>query len=286
MASRSKRRGDPVERGSRNKTRAPGGSQLGLVVGVRPVAEALRAGRRELYRLVWRQGAGPPRPGIRALLELAEQRGVASEGLSPERFEQRLGDSTSVHQGVALEASPLPTLRLQEIETAFERAHTLVALDGVEDPQNLGAIARVAVGAGVAGLILPKRRSAPLSSAAARASAGAIEHLPIAIVPNLREAVTRLQKVGFRAIGADPRGATSLYEDLPASSFSTPGEDQIVLVLGAEGSGLRPSLLAALDHTIQIPMASSIASLNVSTAAAVILFEYRRRRGLPRGSPT
>lgn len=282
MARRSRHRGDPDERGPRRNVRRRERPHLDLVVGVRPVSEALRAGRREAHKLIWRDGAVRPRPAISALLELAERSGVATEALDPQEFEKRVASVGPTHQGVVLEAGPLPTLRLQEIQEAFAGAELLVALDGVEDPQNLGAIARVAVGAGVDGLVLPKRRSAPISSAVGRASAGAIEYLPVAVVPNLREALTRLKKIGFVVIGADPAGSASLYVN-PEDSPGDPSK--VVLVLGAEGAGMRPSLLATLDHRIRIPMANSIASLNVSTAAAVILFEWRRRRTAGRGPP-
>ena len=210
MARRSRHRGDPDERGPRRNVRRRERPHLDLVVGVRPVSEALRAGRREAHKLIWRDGAVRPRPAISALLELAERSGVATEALDPQEFEKRVASVGPTHQGVVLEAGPLPTLRLQEIQEAFAGAELLVALDGVEDPQNLGAIARVAVGAGVDGLVLPKRRSAPISSAVGRASAGAIEYLPVAVVPNLREALTRLEHDDHLGLKTIHRGRDGL----------------------------------------------------------------------------
>ncbi len=148
-----------------------------------------------------------------------------------------------------------------------------MALDGVEDPQNVGAIARVAEACGACGLLLTQRRAPPLGAAVSRASAGAIEWLPTARVPNLGRALNTLKDKGFWVFGCDPKGA----EDV----FALPGRvvagDQVV-VLGAEGRGLRAGILRVLDHRIRIPMAGRVGSLNVAAAAAVVLFELRRRR--------
>jgi 23S rRNA (guanosine2251-2'-O)-methyltransferase len=255
------------------------------VVGLRPVSEALRAGRRELRSVFWRRTRDAPRPSVVAALELAERKGVPIRSLSPEEFDRSFGgrdgrsaSGTPPHQGSALDAGPIPTLTLQQIPNAFADAEVLVALDGVEDPHNLGAIARVAAASGAAGLIVPKRRSAPLGGATSRASAGAIEHLRVAVVPNLREALTRLQKLGFEAIGADPLGENTLYEASPPGDFR--GR---ILVLGGEGTGMRPSVRASLDRRIRIPMADGVESLNVSVAAAIVLFEWRRETAFPLG---
>ncbi len=276
MASRAYRGGQ------RRLAQDPTGDARGPVVGVRAVTEALRAHRRELRALWWRRTRAAPRPAISALLALAERANVPVHALEPAEFDRRVErresragprlPGTVVHQGVALDAGPIPTLTLQQLPEAFAAAETLVALDGVEDPQNLGAIARVAAAAGVQGLILTKRRCAPLSAATARASAGAIEHLQIAVVPNLREALARLQKLDFEAVGADPDGDASLYQ------MPSPREPHArVLVLGGEGAGLRPNIQAVLDRRLRIPMAEPIESLNVSAAAAVVLFEWRRQ---------
>lgn len=250
-----------------------------FVVGVRPVSEALRAGRRELHRLIWRERPDRPKEGLAGILEHAQARGVPEEVLDAEAFDALLLGVDASHQGVALEAGPLPTHTLQELPQVFGDAGLLVGLDGVEDPHNLGAIARVAVAAGADGLIVPKRRSAPLSSAASRASAGALEHLRTAVVPNLREAVRRLQARGFIAVGADPGGERSLYEPFPGEGDDR--ESPRVLILGGESGGLGRAMRDTLDLRLRIPMASTIGSLNVSTAAAVILFEWSRRSRSP-----
>ncbi len=153
----------------------------------------------------------------------------------------------------------------------------LVALDGVEDPQNLGAIARSAHAAGVSGLVLPQRRSAPLSPAVSRASAGAIEHLPVAQVVNLARALERLKEAGFWVVGAEAEAPQDLFA---ADARFWKGD--LVFVFGAEGRGIRPGLERQIDLRFAIPMAGQVASLNVSAAAAVVLFEWvRRSRGAP-----
>jgi 23S rRNA (guanosine2251-2'-O)-methyltransferase len=246
---------------------------------VHPVHEALRAGRRALHRLVLRRGAGPPREELRDLARLAEQAGVRVEELAAADFD-RLVPHELPHQGVALEAGPVPELSLAELVPAPGEGAWLVALDGVEDPQNLGAILRVADAAGVRGAMLPERRAAPLSAAVARASAGALEHLPVARVGNLARALHLLKEQGFWIHGAAPDAPLDLYET-PDRLF----DRRLVLVVGAEGRGLRPGVRAAVDTLYRIPMQGRVASLNVATATAVVLFEWARRARLaPLGS--
>jgi 23S rRNA (guanosine2251-2'-O)-methyltransferase len=177
---------------------------------------------------------------------------------------------------VALEAGPLPELTLLELRGQRGWPRRLVALDGVEDPQNLGAICRVADAAGVGGLILTRRRAPPLSPAVSRASAGALEHLPVARVANLGRALNQLKSEGFWVLGADSEGGDDLFL-LEDALLSGP----LVIVLGAEGRGLRRGIRERLDHRVRIPMGGRVESLNVSSAAAVVLFELVRRGRLP-----
>lgn len=240
------------------------------LTGVHSVREALRAGRRSLSRLRL-QSAQASRPALAEILALAEKRGLPIEELD--------ADGPAGQQGVELEAGALPELGLEELLAAAPEPPWFVALDGVEDPQNLGAIARVADGAGCAGLLLTRRHSAPLSPAVSRASAGAIEHLPVGRVPNLRRALAALRDHGFWSIGADLTDAVPMY-----GSPDRFWEGPLVFVLGAEGKGLRSSIRDAVDHRVEIPMYGRIASLNVASAAAVLLYEAARRRH-SRGSP-
>jgi 23S rRNA (guanosine2251-2'-O)-methyltransferase len=170
-------------------------------------------------------------------------------------------------------------VRAQEfltIEDLYEPEHPgaarlLLALDGVEDPQNLGALLRVADGAGVDGVLLTERRSAPLSPVAVKASAGATEHLRIARVVNLVRALEDLKRRNLWIIGLDERGASD-YDQ-----FDLTGD--CVLVLGREGAGLHDLVRRTCDHLLRIPMSGGVSSLNVSAAGAVVLYEaYRQRR--------
>jgi len=240
------------------------------VYGVRPVLEALRAGRRTLHRVALRTDRGGA--SVTRIEQASAARGVPVERVSPEWLRQRAG-AEALTQGVLLEAGPLPEVDLAALVEALPPGPAwLVLLDGVEDPQNAGAIARVAEAAGAAGLVLASRRAPPLGATMARASAGALEHLPIARVGNLRNALIRLKEQDFWVLGVDAREGTDLYR---LADRALAG--RLAWVLGAEGRGMRPGVLGLVDHRIRIPMRGRIESLNVATAAAVVLFEARRR---------
>lgn len=254
---------------------APGPDRPERLAGVHPAREALRARRRALHRLLLRCGADGLREEQRDLARLAERAGVPVDEWPAADFD-RLAPVDVPHQGVLLEAGPIPELSLEELLPAPHEAGWLVALDGVEDPQNVGAILRVADVAGVRGVLLPERRAAPLSAAVARASAGALEHLPVARVGNLARALHLLKERGFWVHGATPDAPLDLYET-PDRLFDC----RLVLVVGAEGRGLRPGIRAAADTLYRIPMQGRIGSLNVAAATAVVLFEWTRRARLP-----
>ena len=236
---------------------------MDLLTRFHPVHEALRARRRALFALRVLE----PEPGeAKPLIELARAAGVRIEKCAGPELGRGLPAGVKP-QGFVLEAGELPELGLDALAALGRPGRRcIVALDGVEDPQNLGAIARVAHAAGASGLLLTHRRSAPLSPAVSRASAGAIEHLPVARVVNLARALKRLKEGGFWVLAAEPSAGADLFavED----RF---WKGDLVLVLGAEGRGIRPGLERALDTSLAIPMAGEVASLNVASAAAVIL---------------
>ncbi|MCZ6783211.1 MAG: RNA methyltransferase [Proteobacteria bacterium] len=252
-------------------------SDLQRLQGIHSVLEALRARRRPLRKLLVR--AGPLRGEIVEVVKAAGEAGVPVEEVGPEEL-ARGGGPGGNPQGVALLAGPLPELELEEICMGEPGARTLVALDGVEDPQNVGAIVRVAEAAGASGLVLTRRRAPPLSPALARASAGAIEWLPVARVGNLVRSLKGLKSNGFWVVGAEPHAATSLFR-APDRVL----EGDLVVVMGAEGRGLRDGVRALVDHPVRIPTPGRVASLNVATAAAIVLFELVRRRGLSNAGP-
>ncbi len=261
------------------RERGPGGApgardEVELLYGIHPVLEALRARRRRFFALRMRSGSA--RPELAPVLEAARVAGVRIEEVSAGELAAGLGEGVN-HQGVALAAGPIPLVELAGLCAAGSSPRTLVALDQVEDPQNLGAIARVADAAGASGLLLTDRHSPPLSPAVARASAGAIEWLATARVTNLIRALNQLKSQGFWIFGAEVDAPDSLFE-LPERVV----QGERVVVLGAEGRGLRPGVLAVVDHRVRIPLAGRVASLNVASAAAVVLFELARR-SRPRG---
>lgn len=254
------------------------------LTGFHPVREALLAGRRSLDRLWIR--AGNQRADQAELVELARSAGVRIEFVDSAELEARV-ESVGNDQGVALRVGPLPELSLVELldyaASAPGAGSRLVVLDGVEDPQNVGALARVAESAGVHGLILTERRAPALTPAVSRASAGAIEWLRVARVSNLGRALSTLQENAYWIVAAAPAPASST-----ATLFEM--EDRILtgnlaLVLGAEGRGIRRSILEQADHRVEIPMRGHIASLNVSAAGAIILYDLLRRAESKPGPP-
>ena len=263
--------------GRKSDTGRPGrGSDKGAsngpeqLTGVHAAMEAIRAQRRKLRVLRVREGR--PRPEVVAVVAAAREAGIPVESVGDPQFAE-FASGAGNPQGVVLEAEPLPELSLEGLLQSIEAENpTLIALDGVEDPQNLGAIARVSEAAGVSGMVLTRRRCAPLSPAAGRASAGAIEWLPCARVPNLPRALNQLKTEGFWVFGSEPEASEDLFE-LPDRAL----EGKRVVVFGAEGRGLRRGVEKELDYRVRIPLGGRVASLNVSSAAAVFLFELHRR---------
>lgn len=243
-----------------------------VLYGVHPVEEALKAGRRRFDQVLVSQERKDAR--IDGLVAFCREAGVPVRQESREQLTQMA--QTAAHQGVVALVRGQESLSLEDMfepEPANAGAARLVlALDGVEDPQNLGALLRVADGAGVDGVILTERRSAPLSPVAVKASAGASEHLRIARVVNLVRALEELKRRNLWIIGLDERG-TADYDE-----FDFTGD--CVLVLGREGAGLHDLVRKTCDHLLRIPMAGGVSSLNVSAAGAVVLYEAFRQRRL------
>jgi 23S rRNA (guanosine2251-2'-O)-methyltransferase len=225
-----------------------------VVYGTHPVREALR-GRREVIRVYRCERSRPP-----------DWLPSAAVVVPPQRLSELAGSDD--HQGLVAEVAPYPYADPAEL-LGRERA-LLVALDEVTDPHNLGAVARVCEGAGADGLLITRRRSAAVTPAVARASAGAVEHLPIARVENLADTLIGARRPGLWSYAAAPGG------DPPYDRHDY--RDGTVFVLGAEGRGLRPRVQGACDAVATIPMRGTVESLNVGTAAAVLLFEAVRQR--------
>jgi len=229
-----------------------------LVYGRRAVREALR-GRRQVLE-VW-----ATERALKAEDWLAD---VAPKPKAELELSERA--DTRDHQGVLALVAPYPYADAYELAAA--EAPLLAVLDRVTDPRNLGAVARSAEGAGATGIVVPAHGSAVVTPAVARASAGAVEHVPIAVVPNLARYLEEVKGGAFWVYGAaGEAGAQSMWEtDLTGG---------VAIVLGAEGKGLRPLVKRMCDALVSIPLAGVVESLNVSVAAAVLLYEARRQRG-------
>lgn len=230
-----------------------------VLYGIHPVSEALRAGR-PLDRVLVAKGAGGPR--LQEIIDLARRASI------PLRFEPRDAldrlAASSAHQGVVALGAATGYAELDDIAPA---AKLLVILDGVEDPHNLGAIARSAYAAGADALVVPERRAAGLTDTVAKAAAGALEHLPVARVANVNRTLESLKKQGYWIYGLDERG-TEIYSQVKWTAPSA-------LVFGAEGHGLHEQVRKKCDVLVRIPMWGQIASLNVSVAAGIVLFKWR-----------
>jgi 23S rRNA (guanosine2251-2'-O)-methyltransferase len=236
---------------------------VAVLSGINPVLEALRAGR-PLDRVLVAQGAGGPR--LQEIIDLARRQSI------PVRFEPRNAierlAGTAAHQGIVALGAATKYAGLDEIEGG----ELLVVLDGVEDPHNLGAVVRTAHAAGASAIVIPERRAAGLTDVVAKAAAGALEHLPVVRVGNINRTLGKLKERGYWIYGLDERGT----EDYARVEYGTP----TALVFGGEGHGLHEQVRKHCDLLVRIPMAGKISSLNVSVAAGVVLFEWRRRASL------
>jgi len=254
---------------------------MNVLYGVHSVEEALKAGRRRFdHVMIARERLDAHSAGrLERIIDLCRQASVSVRTESRDHLTQQAG--TPAHQGVVALVRPQDFLALEDLfeapaakPDAPPYSRLLLALDGVEDPQNLGALLRVADGAGVDGVLLTERRAAPLSPVAIKASAGASEHLRIARVVNLVSSLKQLKERNLWIIGLDERGS----EDYDHFDFT----GDCVLVLGREGEGLHDLVRKTCDHLLRIPMAGGVSSLNVSAAGAVVLYEaFRQRRSGP-----
>ena len=242
-----------------------------ILYGLHPVEEALRSGSRKFDHVCVARERHDPR--LERLIEACRENAIRVRTESRDELTRMA--KTPTHQGIVAIVRQREFLDLEDL---FEgppdnsSPRLMLALDGIEDPQNLGALLRSADGAGVDGVLVTERRAAPLSAAAVKASAGAAEHVRIARVVNLVRALEQLKERNIWCVGLDERGTSSYYEH--DFTFNT------VIVLGREGDGLHDLVRRTCDHLLHIPMAGRVASLNVSAAAAVVLFEAARQRRL------
>jgi 23S rRNA (guanosine2251-2'-O)-methyltransferase len=234
---------------------------MSLLAGIHPVREALKAGRPLDYVLI-AKGAANPR--LQELIDICRERRV------PVRFEPReqldRAAAGAPHQGVVAFGAAEHYASLEETAGA---GGLHVVLDGIEDPHNLGAVLRTAHAAGAAAVVIPERRAVGLTEVVGRAAAGALAYLPVVRVGNVNRALEDLKKKGYWIYGLDERGEY-LYDQV---AFTRP----TAIVLGGEGRGLHQQVARNCDFLVRIPMSGGVASLNVSVAAGIVLFEWRRR---------
>ena len=234
-----------------------------LIYGVRPIVEALRSPRREVYEVL-------DATGNKDVASEAERRGVRIKKVDRQAVEEFA--EGAVHQGVAAQVGSYPYSGLEEI-LSIQNPLVLV-LDGVTDPRNLGAALRVADAAGASGVVIPKDKAVGVTPVVVKASAGASEHVRVARETNLRRSIDRMKEVGLWTFAAEGDGET-IHTELDMAG-------SVALVLGSEGKGLRRLVREGCDGSVSIPMLGAVDSLNVSVAAAVLLYEAGRQRGWPR----
>ena len=241
-----------------------------ILFGRKAVRELLERDPARVHKLCVAEGS---RGGsVRELIAVARAAQVRIQYVPRRMLDRESGGG--VHQGVLVETQAVRTEDLGTFLAAVDIAThpILVACDGITDPHNLGAIARSAAAAGAAGLMVPTRGSAPLSGTVRKAAAGALEQVPVVKVPNLGKGLAACAAAGYWVVGTAPEGPISLYDaDLTGA---------LVLVLGNEDRGLRPGVRQQCDALMSIPLAAEVASLNVSVAAGVALFEARRQRAV------
>lgn len=234
-----------------------------IIYGFNPVLEALRAGRvREI--LV----AGRSDDRLQTLTSEATMLGVRVRRVTRDELDTQ--SQRGVHQGVVADVSPLDECTIDELARTDGEPALIVVLDEVEDPQNVGAILRSVDAAGATGVVRQQRRAAKLDGAAAKASAGAVHHVRIATVVNIARALQELKAAGVWSVGLDASAEITYHE----WDFTLP----TALVVGAEGHGLRRLVRERCDQVVSIPMRGHVESLNVSAAAAIVLFEAVRQR--------
>lgn len=266
-------KGSRGRRGKHQQRGGNGGERPELIWGRHPVMELVTHAPQRVLEIILRQEAGP------RLTALAEA--VAGHGL-PLRVDPRPFSGPlrrEAHQGVLARVRPVPVLNLDAFiagPAAADQAPIILALDGIEDPHNFGAMIRSAAAAGAGGIIFPKDRSAPLSGTVAKVSVGAINTLPLCRVTNMSAALARLKDQGFWIYGA--HGG-----DDAAPIYDTDLNGPICLVIGSEHKGIRPLVKKHCDALISIPMPGGTESLNAAMAATIILFEAVRQRRAPAG---
>lgn len=237
-----------------------------LIIGRNPVIEAMRSGREIEKLLIAKDAEG----SIKKIIGMAKEKKIQYQLVEKSALD-RISDG-GAHQGVAAFVSMYDYC---EVEDILEKARMknedpfIIILDGIEDPHNLGAIIRTADGAGAHGIIIPKRRAAGITDVVVKASAGAVEYVPVAKVSNISQTIDKLKELGVWVGACDMDGEDYNRANLKGS---------LAIVIGAEGQGIGRLVKEKCDFVISIPMSGAITSLNASNAAAILMYEVRRQR--------
>lgn len=242
---------------------------MGDIVGRQPVLEALRSGQ-EINKIL--VAKGPRQGSIREIFALAREQAIVVQEVERSVLDT-LSESTN-HQGVLAQMAGVSYLELDELLAKPKDANWvpfLILLDGVQDPHNLGSIIRSGEAMGIDGVIIPKRRAAPVTQTVMKSSAGAANYLPVCRVGNLAATIDLLKKAGYWIVGADMEGDTCFAQDLTGP---------LALVIGGEGSGLSRLVKDKCDFLTSVPMRGEINSLNASVAAGILVFEVVRQRSM------
>lgn len=235
-----------------------------LIFGRNAVRESLRAGRREVNRLFIAEGVRDDER-VEEIVRLAQENEVLVERVPRPMLDDLVKGGN--HQGIALDAGEYPYVDLEDV---IEREGTVLVMDHLNDPQNFGTLMRAADAAGIAGVILPQDRSVSVTPAVVNSSAGAVEHLQVALTPNLARALDKLEESGRWIVGLD--------EDEQARNiFETDVPTPVALVLGAEGTGLTPIVRKRCQVVLSLPMRGHVDSLNAATAGSIVLYDLLRR---------
>ncbi|HHY71833.1 MAG TPA: 23S rRNA (guanosine(2251)-2'-O)-methyltransferase RlmB [Bacillus bacterium] len=237
------------------------------IIGKNPVLEALRA-ERDINKIWIAEGAG--RGQMQQVIQLAKQAGVIVQYVPKQKLDQTVSGN---HQGVAASVAAYQYAELDDLFSAAAARNEdpfFLILDEIEDPHNLGSILRTADAAGVHGVIIPKRRAVGLTAAVAKASTGAIEHVPVARVTNLARTMEELKEKGVWIVGTDAKGTQDFRQ--------MDGKMPVAIVIGSEGKGIGRLIGEKCDFLVRLPMVGKVTSLNASVAASLLMYEVYRKR--------
>lgn len=239
-----------------------------IIVGRNSVAEALKSGRSINKLLV---AKGQRQGSVRSIIGDARERGLVVQEVENAKLDELAGNNR--HQGIAAFVAPISYVETEDILVKAADSNEppfVVLLDEIEDPHNVGAILRTADAAGVHGVLIPKRRSCPISATVAKTSAGAVEYVPVARIGNIGQTIKQLKEAGLWIVGADMDGDKEYYE----ADLTGP----IAVVIGSEGKGMGRLTKEQCDFVVKIPMRGKINSLNASVACSLLLYEILRQR--------